>query len=117
MTATTLAVPGHGEPVGREFVFEQRGRIATLAAQTRVRRQANAPTGLRRPAPHLSSLLTLYMASHAMYSVNIHAAWDVDALAHQAGLIGDHHQLRPVPGPQFDHGAAHVSARCRSAHH
>ena len=34
MTATTLAVPGHGEPVDREFVFEQRGRIAAQAAQT-----------------------------------------------------------------------------------
>jgi glyoxylase-like metal-dependent hydrolase (beta-lactamase superfamily II) len=33
MTATTLAVPGHGEPVGREFVFEQRGRIAAQAAR------------------------------------------------------------------------------------
>jgi hypothetical protein len=33
MTATTLAVPGHGVPVGREFVFEQRGRIAAQAAQ------------------------------------------------------------------------------------
>jgi glyoxylase-like metal-dependent hydrolase (beta-lactamase superfamily II) len=32
MTATTLAVPGHGEPVGREFVFEQRGWIAAHAA-------------------------------------------------------------------------------------
>jgi glyoxylase-like metal-dependent hydrolase (beta-lactamase superfamily II) len=32
MTATTLAVPGHGEPVGREFVFEHRGRIAAQAA-------------------------------------------------------------------------------------
>jgi glyoxylase-like metal-dependent hydrolase (beta-lactamase superfamily II) len=34
MTATTVAVPGHGEPVGREFVFEQRGRIAAQGAQT-----------------------------------------------------------------------------------
>ena len=34
MTATTLAVPGHGEPVNREFVFEQRGRIAAQAAET-----------------------------------------------------------------------------------
>jgi glyoxylase-like metal-dependent hydrolase (beta-lactamase superfamily II) len=34
MTATTVAVPGHGEPVGREFVFEQRGRIAAEAAIT-----------------------------------------------------------------------------------
>jgi glyoxylase-like metal-dependent hydrolase (beta-lactamase superfamily II) len=33
MTATTVAVPGHGEPVGREFVFEQRGRIAAQAAE------------------------------------------------------------------------------------
>jgi len=32
MTATTLAIPGHGEPVDREFVFEQRGRIAAQAA-------------------------------------------------------------------------------------
>jgi glyoxylase-like metal-dependent hydrolase (beta-lactamase superfamily II) len=33
MTAKTLAVPGHGEPVDREFVFEQRGRIAAQAAE------------------------------------------------------------------------------------
>ena len=33
MTATTLAIPGHGEPVDREFVFEQRGWIAAQAAQ------------------------------------------------------------------------------------
>jgi len=33
MTATTLAVPGHGEPVDRKFVFEQRGWIAAQAAQ------------------------------------------------------------------------------------
>jgi glyoxylase-like metal-dependent hydrolase (beta-lactamase superfamily II) len=35
MTATTLAVPGHGVPVGREFVFEQRGWIAAHAAEKR----------------------------------------------------------------------------------
>ena len=34
MTATTLAVPGHGEPVNREFAFEQRGRIAAQAAKS-----------------------------------------------------------------------------------
>ncbi len=34
MTAKTIAVPGHGEPVGREFVFEQRGRIAMRAAES-----------------------------------------------------------------------------------
>jgi glyoxylase-like metal-dependent hydrolase (beta-lactamase superfamily II) len=32
MTATTVAVPGHGAPVRREFVFEQRGRLAAQAA-------------------------------------------------------------------------------------
>ncbi len=31
MTAATVLVPGHGEPVDREFVFEQRGRIAAGA--------------------------------------------------------------------------------------
>ncbi len=31
MTATTVLVPGHGAPVDREFVFEQRGRIAAGA--------------------------------------------------------------------------------------
>ena len=35
MTATTLAIPGHGEPVGRAFVFEQRGWIAAQAAEKR----------------------------------------------------------------------------------
>lgn len=32
MTERTRAVPGHGEPVDREFVFEQRGRIAARNA-------------------------------------------------------------------------------------
>ena len=32
MTADTVAVPGHGDPVDREFVFEARGRIAAQAA-------------------------------------------------------------------------------------
>jgi glyoxylase-like metal-dependent hydrolase (beta-lactamase superfamily II) len=36
MTTNTLAVPGHGQPVGREFVFEQRSRIAAQAAQMNV---------------------------------------------------------------------------------
>lgn len=31
MTADTVLVPGHGDPVDREFVFEQRGRIAAGA--------------------------------------------------------------------------------------
>jgi glyoxylase-like metal-dependent hydrolase (beta-lactamase superfamily II) len=33
MTATTLAVPGHGATVNRQFVFEQRGLIAAEAAR------------------------------------------------------------------------------------
>jgi glyoxylase-like metal-dependent hydrolase (beta-lactamase superfamily II) len=33
MTASTLAVPGHGEPVDREFVFTQRGQIGARAAE------------------------------------------------------------------------------------
>jgi glyoxylase-like metal-dependent hydrolase (beta-lactamase superfamily II) len=32
MTAQTVAVPGHGDPVNRGFVFEQRGWIAAKAA-------------------------------------------------------------------------------------
>jgi glyoxylase-like metal-dependent hydrolase (beta-lactamase superfamily II) len=42
MTATTLAIPGHGEPADREFVFSQRSQIAAEAA-------ANA----RPPGPEL----------------------------------------------------------------
>ncbi len=33
MTAATVLVPGHGDPVDREFVFEQRGRVAATAAE------------------------------------------------------------------------------------
>ncbi|WP_344803383.1 MBL fold metallo-hydrolase [Microlunatus ginsengisoli] len=33
MTATTRAVPGHGSPVDREFVFEQRGRVAAVSGE------------------------------------------------------------------------------------
>ncbi|MCW2809819.1 MAG: Glyoxylase, beta-lactamase superfamily [Friedmanniella sp.] len=35
MTEGTRAVPGHGEPVDREFVFGQRGRIAAVSGETR----------------------------------------------------------------------------------
>ena len=79
MTATTLAVPGHGEPVGREFVFEQRGRIAAQAAETHEppRRRSHWPeTSLRRAVP---SLLTLYMACMPCTASTSHAAWDKDA--------------------------------------
>ncbi len=33
MTATTRAVPGHGEPVDREFVFDARGRVAAVSGE------------------------------------------------------------------------------------
>lgn len=32
-TASTRVIPGHGEPVGREFVFEQRGRVAAVSGE------------------------------------------------------------------------------------
>jgi len=32
MTERTVAVPGHGDPVNREFVFHQRGEVAAQAA-------------------------------------------------------------------------------------
>ena len=43
MTATSVAVPGHGEPVGREFVFEQRGRIAAQAAEAAITHEPPRP--------------------------------------------------------------------------
>jgi len=43
MTATSVAVPGHGEPVNREFVFEQRGRLAAQAAEKAVAPHARLP--------------------------------------------------------------------------
>ncbi len=33
MTDATRAVPGHGEPVDRAFVFDQRGRVAAVAGE------------------------------------------------------------------------------------
>jgi glyoxylase-like metal-dependent hydrolase (beta-lactamase superfamily II) len=35
MTASTRAVPGHGEPVDRPYVYEQRGRLAAIAGEVR----------------------------------------------------------------------------------
>jgi glyoxylase-like metal-dependent hydrolase (beta-lactamase superfamily II) len=43
MTAATLTIPGHGEPVGREFVFEQRGWIAAQAAEKRTPPESTLP--------------------------------------------------------------------------
>jgi glyoxylase-like metal-dependent hydrolase (beta-lactamase superfamily II) len=33
MTGNTVAVPGHGQPVQRQFIFEQRGRVAAVSAE------------------------------------------------------------------------------------
>jgi glyoxylase-like metal-dependent hydrolase (beta-lactamase superfamily II) len=46
MTEATQAVPGHGAPVEREFVFEQRGRIAARAAELAAQPAPN-PAGAR----------------------------------------------------------------------
>ena len=35
MTKDTRAVPGHGEPVDREFVYEARGRVASVSGELR----------------------------------------------------------------------------------
>ena len=35
MTGATRAVPGHGDPVDRPYVYEQRGRLAAVAGQVR----------------------------------------------------------------------------------
>ena len=35
MTAGTRAVPGHGDPVDRPFVYEQRGRLASVSGELR----------------------------------------------------------------------------------
>lgn len=43
MTAATMLVPGHGAPVDREFVFEQRGQVASTAAGL------VTPTAIDRP--------------------------------------------------------------------
>ena len=35
MTGETRAVPGHGDPVDRTYVYEQRGRLASIAGEVR----------------------------------------------------------------------------------
>jgi glyoxylase-like metal-dependent hydrolase (beta-lactamase superfamily II) len=61
MTAGTVAVPGHGEPVNREFVFGQRGRVAAVSGEIRRLSEAgvSAPEALRAgswpfPAEHIA---------------------------------------------------------------
>jgi glyoxylase-like metal-dependent hydrolase (beta-lactamase superfamily II) len=46
MTAGTRAVPGHGDPVDREFVFDARGRVAAVAGE--IARLAGAGVPLER---------------------------------------------------------------------
>jgi len=43
MTEKTIAVPGHGDPVGREFVFEQRGRVAAVSTEIRRLAESGVP--------------------------------------------------------------------------
>ena len=49
MTSRTVAVPGHGEPVDREFVFAQRGRIAARATELAAQPSAARPEGRTLP--------------------------------------------------------------------
>jgi glyoxylase-like metal-dependent hydrolase (beta-lactamase superfamily II) len=43
MTGRTVAVPGHGQPVDREFVFEQRGRVGAVSAEIRRLAESGVP--------------------------------------------------------------------------
>ena len=55
MTERTVAVPGHGDPVDRQFVFTQRGEVAARAAGQRL---PSCPAGRHCPSPD-SPLLRL----------------------------------------------------------
>ena len=48
MTEGTIAVPGHGDPVDRQFVFTQRGEVAARAAGHLL---PSRPPGRRCPSP------------------------------------------------------------------
>ena len=61
MTADTVAIPGHGGPVNREFVFGQRGRVAAVSGEIRRLSEAgiSAPEALQAgswpfPAAHVA---------------------------------------------------------------
>ena len=45
MIADTIAMPGHGGPVNREFVFGQRGRVAAVSGEI----QRLSEAGIRAP--------------------------------------------------------------------
>ena len=44
-TAETVVVPGHGAPVGRDFVEEQRGLLGVVAETIRARASRGVPLG------------------------------------------------------------------------
>jgi glyoxylase-like metal-dependent hydrolase (beta-lactamase superfamily II) len=50
MTTDTVAVPGHGKPVNREFVFGQRGRVAAVSGEIRRLSEAGIPATEALPA-------------------------------------------------------------------
>lgn len=62
MTAGTRAVPGHGDAVDREFVFEARGRVAAVSGEIRRLAESGTPVAeaLERgswayPAEHVAA--------------------------------------------------------------
>ena len=42
MTGSTRRGPGHGDPVDRPYVYEQRGRLASIAGEVRRLAEAGA---------------------------------------------------------------------------
>ncbi len=48
MSDATVAIPGHGQPVDREFVYDARGRVASISGE--LRRLAEAGVGLDQAA-------------------------------------------------------------------
>ena len=53
MTGETRAVPGHGDPVDRPYVYEQRGRLASIAGEVRRLAESGVGRGRRRGAGRL----------------------------------------------------------------
>ncbi|RYZ26874.1 MAG: MBL fold metallo-hydrolase, partial [Propionibacteriaceae bacterium] len=43
MTGATRALPGHGDPVDRPYVYEQRGRLASIAGEVRRLAESGVP--------------------------------------------------------------------------
>ena len=53
----------------------------------------------------------------AMATIGADKSADLASSAYEAGLIGDHDELRPVSSSQFDHGPAYVGTGGGSADH